>query len=392
MDKVNTKIIYKILAFSFLLLPVFARAESIGHKIILYTPYISRSVTPGQTLKYSVEVINRTDEIQNVSFYVSGIPKDWDSKLSVGANTVQEIAIEPKILGSDAKTIQLTMNLPLKIRKGIYHLKLVARASSGLEYSLPLQVNVTKEGVLETNLKVDQSNMEGYANSHFDYDINLKNKTDQKQNYALIADAPPGWDVRFRSSGDYVTSVNVGSNKNKTIFTKITTPPNIKAGTYHIRIHANAGNTSGEATLETVIEGKFGLKLSTPSGRLSAHITAGGTKKLRLLIKNTGSLPLHNINLTDSAPVDWHVDFKSKKVPLLSPGGSTIIDATVKASNKAIAGDYQLQITANTTNTSSKALFRMTVDQTLTWGFIGIFVILLVVGGIAYLFKKYGRR
>lgn len=392
MEKFRSTMIKLFLVIPFFLFPLLSHAESQNQGIILYTPYTSRSVTPGKSFSYRIEIINMSDEIQNIHFSLRDIPKNWNPGLSAGANTIQQIAVKPKEIGSNKEHIKLSLKIPFKIKKGIYHFKLIGRTARGKIYVLPLRVNITKKGVFKTILDVSQSNMQGNANSHFQYSVDLINQTAQKQNYALISSAPPGWDVRFRTSGDYVTSVNIKPNKTKSIFVKVTPPPKVKAGKYKIHIKATSGNTSDQATLESVIEGKYGMDLTTPSGRLSTNITAGNNQSVKLLVKNTGTLPLKQVNLSSSTPVGWNVNFSKQKIMEIAPGKSAAINATIKASNKAIAGDYRLKFTANTANTDANARFRITVNKSFTWGFIGVFIILVVIGGIAFLFKKYGRR
>lgn len=373
--------------------PLIAYASPPDQGIILYTPYTSQSVTPGKTLTYDIEVINDTKQIQNIDLSVRGIPSSWEPALTANDNSIQEIAIKPKTFeGENTKDVQLKLHVPLKIEKGYYSFKIFAESESGREYLLPLNVRVTEQGTFETEMQVDQANMEGYADSDFNYSLTLSNQTAQKKNYALGATAPPGWGVRFQVSADYVTSVTLKSNESKNISVKVTPPANVSADTSRIIVQAVSGNTSVQDTLETVIKGKYNLELTTPSGRLSADITAGDEKEIKLLLKNTGTIPLHDIDLSSSAPVDWSVDFADKKITRLNPGESVTAQATIQASNKAIAGDYQLKISAENPNASDDAAFRITVSKSITWGSIGILIILAVLGGIAFLFKRYGRR
>ncbi len=86
------------------------------------------------------------------------------------------------------------------------------------------------------------------------------------------------------------------------------------------------------------------------------------------------------------------MEFSESAITRLDPGDSRSINATISAGENAIAGDYQLEITANAQQASSSASFRVTVNKSVMWGSIGIFIILLVIGGISYLFKRYGRR
>lgn len=363
--------------------------------IILYTAYTSQSVTPGKTLSYSIEVINETDQIQNVTLSPRGIPGSWEPSLTAGANSIHKIAVKPSEYASDSehsREVDLKLNIPLKIEKGYYSFELFAETDSGVEYRLPLEVRVTEQGVFKTDLQVDQANMEGYADSDFNYNVTLSNQTAQEQNYALAAASPPGWDVRFQVGGSYATSVTVGTNETENVSVQVTPPEKTAADTTKVVIRATSGTTSAQDTLETVIKGRYGLNLTTPSGRLSTEVTAGGEQRVELLLENEGTVPLRDISLSSSAPANWNVDFDTDQITRLDPGERATVDATVAASSKAIAGDYRLQVDADTPEASSSATFRVTVNKSVVWGSAGIFIILLVIGGISYLFKKYGRR
>lgn len=382
-----------ILSLIFFWSPLLAHSAPPDQGILLYTAYTSQSVTPGKTLTYNVEVINETEEIQNINLSVRGIPGSWEPSLTAGSNSIRKIAVKPKTFESEnVEEVDLKLNVPLKISKGYYTFELFAETDSGREYLLPLSVRVTEQGVFRTEMQVDQANMEGYADSDFNYNFTLNNQTAQEQNYALSSAAPPGWDVRFRVGGNYATSVALGSNESENISVQVTPPDQTEADTSQIVIRATSGSTSARDTLEAVIKGKYGLNLTTPSSRLSTGITAGGKQTIELLLENSGTVPLRDISLDASAPAEWKVDFESDEITRLDPGETTTVDATITASSKAIAGDYRLQIDASTPEASSEATFRVTVSKSIAWGSAGIIIILLVTGGIAYLFKKYGRR
>src|SRR5699024_12636194 len=110
-------------------------------------------------------------------------------------------------------------------------------------------------------------------------------------------------------AGDYVTSVSLPSNETKNVSVNITPSPKAKADTYKIQLAATSGSTSARATLEAAIKGKYDLALTTPSGRLSTEVTAGGEQTIKLLLKNTGTVPIHDVDLSASTPVDWKVEF-----------------------------------------------------------------------------------
>ena len=125
---------------------------------------------------------------------------------------------------------------------------------------------------------------------------------------------------------------------------------------------------------------------------MSADIPVGGEKEIQLFIENTGTVPLHDIALSSSTPLDWSVDFEKKEIAKLDAGENTTVKAVIKTSKKAIAGDYQLNITARTPEVSSTKSFRITVKTSMLWGAVGVLIILIVLCVLYYFVRKYGRR
>ena len=125
---------------------------------------------------------------------------------------------------------------------------------------------------------------------------------------------------------------------------------------------------------------------------LSTDITAGDTKRIELVVKNTGSSDLKDIKLSANKPVDWEVSFEPSSITKLAAGSSTSVVALLKASKKALPGDYVTKMEAKTPEVNASADFRISVKTPMIWGWLGIFIIIAVLGGVYYLFRKYGRR
>jgi len=365
------------------------------NEIILYTPYTSRSVTPGESITYGIEVYNNTATVQNVALSVADLPRSWNPVFTSNSNILQKIAVKPQALsnGSTSREVVLTLDVPLNIRKGLYDLVVQARTDDGYIYSLPLDIRVTEQGTLETEFIIQQTNMEGYSDSQLIYQAELYNKTAQKQNYSLTADAPPGWDVRFMYGSGYATSVTLESNQSTDNFSiRITPSETAKADTFNIVVRARSGNSSATKQLEAVIKGKYEMNFTTNNSRLNTEVTVGGSKDVTLLLENTGTVPIRNIGLSARTPVGWNVQFDNKNLSLIEPGNSARITATINTSENAIAGDYKIEVKADTENLSSLLDLRVTVKRSITWGLVGAIIILTVIIGIGYLFRKFGRR
>lgn len=354
----------------------------------LFTPYTGISVTPGESIDYMVDLNNNTNSIQNVSFDLKDIPKKWDYEIKSGSWAVQKLSVKP----GKKQQFTLTVNVPLKVEKGDYSFTLVSKGSDGLDSSLPLTVTVSEKGTFQTELDVDQPNMQGHADADFSYTATLSNKTADKQRYALSADAPKGWDTEFKADGKTVTSVEIKPNESKDINITLNPPEKVKADTYQARIKASNGSTSAKNVIEAAITGTYDMDLTTPSGKLSTNITAGKSKTVELKVVNKGSAPLEDVSLTSTAPPDWDVTFDSKSINKLAPGKSMNVKATITASDDAIAGDYVTKVSASSGQVNSDAELRVSVKTSMLWGWVGVLIIIAVLAGIYYLFRKYGRR
>ncbi len=96
--------------------------------------------------------------------------------------------------------------------------------------------------------------------------------------------------------------------------------------------------------------------------------------------------------MKSTAPSKWQVIFEPEKIDKLAPGNETTVYATIQADKKAIPGDYVVEMRASTPETTSQLSFRVMVKTPLIWGWVGVLVILAAIGGVVYLFRKFGRR
>lgn len=352
--------------------------------VTLYTPYTKISVPPGESISYDIDVINKAANVINASFYVSGLPKGWTYVAKSGGWSIGQVSVLPK----DKKTINLQVMVPLQVNKGTYHFTVGATGVGQLH----LTVVVSQQGTFKTEFTSAQPNMQGAANSLFTYTATLRNGTGADQVYTLNANVPPGWTVNFKADYKAVSSVSIEANKTKDITIEVDPPDETPAGKYKVPLMAATNGTSAELALDMVITGSYGIELSTPTGLLSAKTIAGDEKRVEFSVKNTGTAPLKDIDLQTTAPANWDISFDTKKIPNLDPGASAQVFAIIKADKHALPGDYVANLEARSASVSSKADLRVTVETSLLSGWLGLIIVLLALGSVYYLFKKYGRR
>ena len=351
--------------------------------VILYTPYTKISVSPGASVDYSIDLINNTGELTNANLSVSGLSSSWKHEIKSGGWSLSQLSVLP----NEKKSFNLKVEVPLKVNKGNYHFTVFAG-----ETQLPLEITVAQQGTYQTEFTTDQPNMQGNSKSTFTFSATLKNQTSDQQLYALMANAPRGWNVVFKPNYKQATSAQVEANSTQNVSIEIVPPANVEAGSYKIPVRAATGTTSAELELEVVVTGSFQMELTTPRGLLSADVTAGGTKRIELNVKNTGSSLLKDIQMSATKPDDWEVSFEPSKIDMLKAGETTTVTATLKASKKALPGDYVTTMMAKTPEVNADAQFRIAVKTPMIWGWVGVLIIIIAVGAVCYLFRKYGRR
>ena len=381
--RTNYLLFFAVLLGAFPAAGAHAAADSLSTGVVLYSPYTKIVVSPGASINYSVDLINNGHEIRTENIALGGLPSSWKYDIKSGGWNIEQMAVLP----DEKKNFTLTVNVPLKINKGSYKFHL----SAG-EARLPLTIVVSKQGTYQSEFTTDQPNMQGNSKSNFTFSTTLRNQTADRQLYALMADAPRGWNVVFKPNYKQATSAQVDANASQNISVEVTPAANAEAGTYKIPVRAVTNSTSAELTLEVAITGTFQMEVTTPKGLLSADITAGDTRRIDLEVVNTGSSELKDIQLSSRKPARWELSFEPSKIASLKAGAAANVTAELKASPKALPGDYVVVMDAKTPEVTADAQFRISVKTPLFWGWVGVLVILAAVGGVYCLFRKYGRR
>lgn len=381
--RTNYLLFFAVLLGAFPAAGAHAAADSLSTGVVLYSPYTKIVVSPGASINYSVDLINNGHEIRTENIALGGLPSSWKYDIKSGGWNIEQMAVLP----DEKKNFTLTVNVPLKINKGSYKFHL----SAG-EARLPLTIVVSKQGTYQSEFTTDQPNMQGNSKSNFTFSTTLRNQTADRQLYALMADAPRGWNVVFKPNYKQATSAQVDANASQNISVEVTPAANAEAGTYKIPVRAVTNSTSAELTLEVAITGTFQMEVTTPKGVLSADITAGDTRRIDLEVVNTGSSELKDIQLSSRKPAGWELSFEPSKIASLKAGAAANVTAYLKASPKALPGDYVVVMDAKTPEVTADAQFRISVKTPLFWGWVGVLVILAAVGGVYCLFRKYGRR
>ncbi len=235
-------------------------------------------------------------------------------------------------------------------------------------------------------------NIEAADNAKFTYNAKLRNDASSPRVFRLSMQLPEGWSNTFRVEGITVTSVRIDAGVTQDIAIDVHPAISVKPGKYNIPATAVSDNDSLKLELEAVVKGAYKLSLSTPDGRLSDDVTEGKRKEIHLIVKNTGTIALDKVDLSAQTPPQWQASFAPASIERLEPGKQSEVIATLTVPDKTIAGDYVTTFTAKNSDATSEAVFRMTVKTSVLTGWLGVLIILLALGAVYYLIRKYGRR
>jgi uncharacterized membrane protein len=366
---------------------VAAPATLAAGTIQLTTPYPAVAVQPGKTASFDLNIASSVQ--QRVNLAVVGAPAGWNASLHGGGFVVDGVFAGPGL----RPEVKLDVGVPSGASEGRF--TVVVRASAGSStatLSLDLRVAATAGGSVA--LTTDNPALRDTADATFTYNLSLANDTPQDLTFTLASSGPAGWDVKATPSGQtQAASFVVSAGSSTTVSVTVKPAADADAGQYPVKVTATSGDQAASIDLQAEVVGKVDMELTTPDQRLSADANAGSTKDLQLVVNNKGSAPLTGVTISSSAPQGWDVKLDPATISQLPAKATQTVTAHLTPSGNAIAGDYVVTFSAKTPDGGNQDInMRITVDTALSWGLIGIALILLTLVGLGWVFQRYGRR
>lgn len=357
--------------------------------LVISTPYTGFEAKAGETLEIPLKIQNNTSNSQSVELLVRDIPENWEWSLEGRGRSVNKVFID----NNSYENVDLNIEIPDDSDKGNYQVVIEGKGS-GISNKLTLDINLKEITKQDSELSAEYPDLEGTPSTNFKYRVNLTNNNNKIQSYSLEARVPRGWQATFSPahSKENIASISVEPNKNEGLDIKIEPPNLVSAGEYTIPIIAKSADETLKQDLKVIIKGTYEINLTTPTGRVSEDAYAGKEKEIKLVVSNTGSGDLKDIEFSSWEPKNWEVNFEPKEIDILKAGEEKEIKAYIKPDSKALAGDYVVELRAKTPEDSSSAEFRITVKTSTTWGITGGIIVVGLISGLYFIFNKYGRR
>ncbi|OGQ25121.1 MAG: hypothetical protein A3C54_04375 [Deltaproteobacteria bacterium RIFCSPHIGHO2_02_FULL_60_17] len=361
----------------------------------LILPFRDVTVGQGQEVTMDTEVVNRTKNPVRVSLAIEGVPEGWE----VGFNSrypsypVRSVMVQ----GEKSTTIEFKAKVSDKTKPGNYEVKVSAKDEIGkTAYGDKILFRITSKKVETGGLKLTSQYpvLTTPSGQTLKFTVDLKNETNKPLTASLISQAPTGWAIRFKPQfGDtQISSIQLKENATETLSVEIDSPLQAKAGEHPVTVRARAGAFEASTNLKVTLRGVTDLKMGTTGGTLNASVTAGQKTPVPFVVVNSGTAPVRNLAFVTKKPDKWTIDFKPDKIDSLNSGELREISMEITAPARAIAGDYEITILANSQDTNKSLAFRVTVATATLWGWIGALIVAAVVLGLGVVFVRLGRR
>ena len=269
----------------------------------------------------------------------------------------------------------------------------VTASGTGSTVTLPLDIRVEANAGGEVKVTPDYTALRGAANQSFTFNLTINNGKPEDLTYTATGEGPVGWavDVTLTGQAQAVSgTAKAGSTSN--IAVKVTPADNADAGTYKVAVVATVGGQQFPIEMNVEITGSYSLALSTPNQALSGRGSSGSVTEQQFTITNTGTAPITEVVMTATPPTNWEVTFTPETTDTIAPNATVTVTAKITPSGAAIAGDYSLTFNARAKEANDSTEFRFTVETSLFGAIIGGVLIVLAIGGLLWVFRRYGRR
>ena len=370
------------------MLAAFVPAVAADDGLEVTTPFPAVAVAPGSQVSFDLAVSSTRAAI--VDLEVGGVPSGWTASLRGGGNVVDAVSVAT----DEPTTVRLDVDVPADAAAGTQTLRVTA-SGGGAQDVLSVRVRVDAEAAGDVSLTTSTPVLTGSSDATFSFDLQFSNDTAQDVTLSVAATGPTGWEVTAALTGETQaasTVVESGATQNVTV--TVNAASDAAAGQYPLSVTATAGERTVSADLGIEITGSYSMSLATPNDLLSLSGSAGSPTTQAFSITNTGTAPITEVELSATPPTNWDVTFDPQSILVIEPGATETITATITPSGEAVAGDYVISFTANAAEggATDSAQIRYTVDTSPLWAIVGLGIIALILAGLFYVFRTYGRR
>jgi uncharacterized membrane protein len=346
----------------------------------------------------SMDIIfhNKGRKDEDVEVWIAEKPKGWKARIKTYRYTVTGIHVP----SNKDKSLTFEADPQEGTKPGDYTFRINARTLDGkFRMSQTVMVRVSAdEGKSKepkgVKLTTSYPVIRGPSDATFEFSLEVDSKLDEDAVFDLMAQGPQGWDINFKPAYEtkYISSLRIKSKQSTSVAVEVKPAMGAAAGEYPFNVRVSSSDANAEANLTVILTGTYGLEVGTPSGLLSLEARGGRPANMSFYVKNTGSATNHDIKFMTFKPENWKVEFKPEKIDAIEAGDLKQVELIITPYEDALVGDYSVGVNVEGEKASKTIEFRTTVKASAAWGWIGIGIIVVVIGGLFGLFRWLGRR
>ena len=364
--------------------------------VMMAVEYPGVVVAKDENVSLDVIFYNKGKKDENVEVWVEAAPAGWQAKLKTYRFDVTGV----HVASGDNKSLTFEASPDENVQPGKYEFRIAAKTPDG-RFKMAQAVMITvKEAVADqkeskgVRLTTSYPVIRGPSDATFEFSVEVDSKLDEDAVFDLFAQGPQGWDLNFKPAYEtkYISSLRIKSKQSTTVAVEVKPAIGAEAGEYPINVRVSSGDAKAEGALMVILTGTYGLEVGTANGLLSLNARQGKPANVSFYVRNTGSAANHGIKFMSFKPENWKVEFNPENIDIIEPGALKQVELSITPFEDALVGDYSISINVEGEKASKIIEFRSTVKASAAWGWIGIGIIVIVIGGLFGLFRWLGRR
>ncbi len=364
--------------------------------ITMAVEYPGVEISKDENVSMDLIFHNKGRNDENIEVWIAAKPEGWQARIKTYRYTVSGVHVP----SNSDKSLTFEAEPGEGVKPGDYKFRINARTLDGnfrMSQTFAVKVRADEGKSKEpkgVRLTTSYPVIRGPSDATFEFSLEVDSKLDQDAVFDLFAQGPKGWDINFKPAYEtkYISSLRIKSKQSTSVAVEVKPSMGAAAGEYPVNVRVSSNDANAEAKLTVILTGTYGIEVGTASGLLSLQARQGKTANMSFYVKNTGSAANHDIKFLTFKPENWQVEFKPEKLDVIEPGDLKQVELMITPNDDALVGDYSVGVNVEGEKAAKTIEFRTTVKASAAWGWIGIGIIVVVIGGLFGLFRWLGRR
>jgi uncharacterized membrane protein len=310
----------------------------------------------------------------------------WSTHYEYNGKQINQIYVP----GSDKRTVNLVVETSYSSPINTHSIS--ANVDSK---SLGLSVTITSVNS-SVSVSAQVSTVIGSIGSSADYTLLLENVQGQDNEYRLSVDGlPDGWYYKFKESAQSASElaeVIVSASSIKSLILQITPLLSATEGDYNFTAIVTTPD-GNEITKDLTLRLKGSVSMSAASDTYAYDAKPGESFNIPVYVTNNGKgQALTGVYLDVSAPSGWTVSTSPTQYNSIKAGETQLFTISLVPPANIVASDYQVEVNVVSDQQKTTETYRITVSTSSIVPYIGGAIVLVIVGGLVLMYRKYGRR